>query len=563
MSFEYTAAATALRAVLEGRRSVKNAIFDGASGVRNVKRVYALVCETLRRAALLEAACAAVPAVHAALNADICDRALVLVLVYEVLYGAGTVKGGGVAKRLVVDNESALRVAAGAPPKAARAARAASAPSSLEETGGGGGDGARWVRVNTLIGTVKSALATLCDANAAPVGATCLSPGDAQPSSLIPYMLRLPPGSHARLALHAHGLVSSGALILQDLPSALPAHALLGLPSASRVLRTQNGEIGDVIDACAAPGNKTTQLAALLTSMTMVKMGTGGVTASGSGSGARIQPPPPPPPPQTTGGGGVKRARSEPQSNTAHRLPLVFAFDRDPDRLNLLASRIAAAGAEAVVRATCADFLSIKHDDPTYARVTSVLLDPSCSGSGMRARWGGLESGAKVDISSAGGGRGGGGVMGADLSPISSSSNLPFIYEPPPVAPRDATRVKNLAAFQTLALVHAFSFPLVRRVVFSTCSLYSAENEDVVAAALKIHNAKGPSVRSARLISALPAWPLRGVLGTLPLDEAVKCVRWDPAAAERLPGRVGNGLGETGFFVALFAIGKGDGDGEE
>ena len=88
----------------------------------------------------------------------------------------------------------------------------------------------RWVRVNTLLATVRGATAALCDAAGSPTGAA-LPAGAAVPSRHVPYMLRLPPGAHAALALHEHPLVTSGRLLLQDLPSALPPHALLGAPA--------------------------------------------------------------------------------------------------------------------------------------------------------------------------------------------------------------------------------------------------------------------------------------------------------------------------------------------
>ena len=64
----------------------------------------------------------------------------------------------------------------------------------------------------------------------------------------MPGLLRLPP----RANLHGHPLVRSGAIIPQDRASCLPAVALAPPPGAR------------VIDSCAAPGNKTTQLAALV-----------------------------------------------------------------------------------------------------------------------------------------------------------------------------------------------------------------------------------------------------------------------------------------------------------
>ena len=66
--------------------------------------------------------------------------------------------------------------------------------------------------------------------------------------SLLPDLLVFPPGTD----LHDHPLVASAALVLQSKASAMPAHALRPRPGWA------------VVDACAAPGNKTTHLAALM-----------------------------------------------------------------------------------------------------------------------------------------------------------------------------------------------------------------------------------------------------------------------------------------------------------
>ena len=68
MSLEYTQAANAVRAVLDGRAGLKSAIFEAGKGSRNLKRVYALTCESLRRAPALEAAAAGIAPAAAAVG---------------------------------------------------------------------------------------------------------------------------------------------------------------------------------------------------------------------------------------------------------------------------------------------------------------------------------------------------------------------------------------------------------------------------------------------------------------------------------------------------------------
>ena len=103
-------------------------------------------------------------------------------------------------------------------------------------------------------------------------------------------------------------------MILQDKSSCFPAHALLdGLPPDWR---------GDVVDACAAPGNKSTHAAALL------------------------------------------RGRGT-----------VLAVDRDAARLKILEERVREAKAADVVQAVRGDFLKLRHGG-----ARAILVDPSCSG---------------------------------------------------------------------------------------------------------------------------------------------------------------------------------------
>lgn len=49
----------------------------------------------------------------------------------------------------------------------------------------------------------------------------------------------------------------------------------------------------------------------------------------------------------------------------------------------------------------------------------------------------------------------------------------------------DQTRLASLAAFQLRCLNHAVRFPRLKRLVYSTCSIHSQENEEVITAFLQ------------------------------------------------------------------------------
>lgn len=110
----------------------------------------------------------------------------------------------------------------------------------------------------------------------------------------------------------------NGALVSQDKASCLPAF-ILSPPKGSHV-----------IDCCAAPGNKTTQLAA--------QVGHEGK---------------------------------------------VFAIERDAERFEVLKKMVAKAGASKIVECHNRDFLALDPNLPKYSNVEYALVDPSCSGSGM------------------------------------------------------------------------------------------------------------------------------------------------------------------------------------
>ncbi|XP_070538415.1 28S rRNA (cytosine-C(5))-methyltransferase-like [Ptychodera flava] len=120
--------------------------------------------------------------------------------------------------------------------------------------------------------------------------------------------------------LHDHVLYSNGHIILQDKASCIPAHVLSPGPGSH------------VIDACAAPGNKTSHLSSLM-------------------------------------------------NNTGK----IFAFDLDSKRLGTMRNLMGKAG---VVNSQLynEDFLRINPESSCYQKVEFILVDPSCSGSGIVSR---------------------------------------------------------------------------------------------------------------------------------------------------------------------------------
>lgn len=118
----------------------------------------------------------------------------------------------------------------------------------------------------------------------------------------------------------------------------------------------------------------------------------------------------------------------------------IYSVEMNEKRYNLLLETLEGTKSS-IVQAINKDVLQITNDDAP--NVEYVLLDPSCSGSGIANRF--------------------------------SSDTA-----------KDKNRLFRLAGLQFKLLSHAMtSFPNVKRIVYSTCSIYAEENEDVVQAVLE------------------------------------------------------------------------------
>ncbi|KAF3481041.1 uncharacterized protein GIQ15_03800 [Arthroderma uncinatum] len=376
----------------------------------------------------------------------------------------------------------------------------------------------RWIRINNALTTLAQELETTFSTyspvdSLAELAADSDSDSDRKRYYLdehIPDLLAIGPDSD----IISTPSYKEGRLILQDKASCFPAYLLLG----------DNPEqwSGDIIDGCAAPGNKTTHLASLLSS----------------------------------------RRKSDGQQKNR-----IFSLDASHSRSKILQEMVKKAGVkDRVTVLPGQDFLALDPKDRRFQQVTALLLDPSCSGSGITKRENIPQLAlpkSKSELASTNASsrpknkkrkRGDETGPTAAPAPASSSDNT-----------ADSARLTKLANLQSQIIEHAFRFPAATRVTYSTCSIHRQENEGVVAHVLasSIARRRGWRVEArADQASGLHKWHHRGVAPTsdtpgdeetLSPEDTEACVRCWPEDED----------GTGGFFVAAFVRDADAGEDEE
>ncbi|KAF2860151.1 S-adenosyl-L-methionine-dependent methyltransferase [Piedraia hortae CBS 480.64] len=320
----------------------------------------------------------------------------------------------------------------------------------------------RWIRVNSLKTTLEQELKSTfkqfkeTDFFPPAEGKVFVDPH-------VPNLVAVPSVDN----ITSWGAYKTGRIILQNKASCFP------------VCLMDQGLQGDCIDACAAPGNKTTHLAA------------------------------------TLGAAGK-----------------VFACERDEIRSGVLKKMVALAGATNVEVLGKTDFLTLEPEK--WPGVNAILLDPSCSGSGMLGREGKLTLHLPVT---------------AEGKPHTKGKKRKREPTPAGEVEQDdsgealATRLSKLSSFQSRIVEHAMKFPSVKHIVYSTCSVHQQENEDVVMAVLNSKSGKDwRLLKRDEQVLGMRNWPIRGL-------ETAFGDRRDLSDACM---RCNKGVETMGFFVAAF-----------
>ncbi|CAL8081213.1 unnamed protein product [Calicophoron daubneyi] len=453
----YDETALAVCLVLGRARRLKSAVYD-SNFKSDIRKIYALACKTLDSVKILDRTLMNSGLVEGADRAHLsandlsegstaCQFCLLCVLAYDLLYRGKFARHDITIRRLynITNDSKSSNKLRRAYKEAIRSSKAHDL-GSIEEVEMKRIKLPCYARVNKLLTSLDEILTEL---NSNGLEQIIYEVNSVSYKRFLKKVRKLQNGQFM-LDYHLHDellifpsatsitnldLYKAHKLVIQDKASCLVPVLLRPEPDA------------DILDACAAPGNKTLQMISLLSSEATL-----------------------------------------------------FAIDRDPTRFRRLCENLAASGADRLsvvgptdvnslphnnehsaegneqprVELICADFLSIDPADPRFARVKYILLDPSCSGSGLYLRQpdGDVHTGEKTKMNS---------------TALTTTTTVPRPTEVELQHEQNADRLKRLSNLQACLLHHALEFPNVKRVIYSTCSVNTEENENVITECVQRH----------------------------------------------------------------------------
>lgn len=454
-SSPYAPAAKILNEIWTRKKGLKTVVYSKDGELKCSTSTYAICCHVLKYKGLLSKLLKEVSEIEAK------NQGLLYILLYELLMGPNKmIRGGGALKRQIMSHIDSLQE---------HFQRISDEEGWKDDDHNTKEDGysksssaiPRYVRINTLVADRDEVIQDI----RAKADKVYVDPH-------VPDLLVLEHTPKSRALLQ--DLVLSKKVILQDKSSCFSALCMVhGFEDL-----VNKAKKWDYLDACAAPGNKTSHLAALV---------------------------------------------SQQSTDDSRDKPTIHALDKSSDRYKLLKRRMGELVPQGIVQCHNEDFFEISKQSfgeesndeisvntKAFQNLQAIMLDPSCSGSGMTS----------------------------NHTEESVSKDPLFCSE----------RIQTLSNFQFQALHHATTdFPAVDRVVYSTCSLYVQENEGVVQRLLASND-------DWELISpkCLKSWHRRGLVLDDVQNSDNESPSLTPEQAKCLIRVHPDEDGTNGFFVACF-----------
>lgn len=303
MCDDYIKSAKIINSIILHQKSLKSLIYT--EKIKNKPKIFALVTKTLEKVDFFKKL---IEKSDLEIKNFGKNSSLVYVLLFEKYFGRG-IKGGGLVKRKIDKHEVVLSKNFEILIKDKSSGNLVSEKSQKT---------VKFLRINSLKTKSEDVLKVL-----KAEFSSCVFKADDH----IKDLFRVTIDQKSSKNLHLHEIIKFGKALFQDKPSCFPAHIL------ADTLKKSSFTDYDVVDATAAPGNKSTHLLSLISDSSQL-----------------------------------------------------ISFDKSPKRFEILKERCNLLVPESVRKNQLTilneDFLAVNVMDQQFNNVRGILVDPTCSGSG-------------------------------------------------------------------------------------------------------------------------------------------------------------------------------------